>query len=176
MKGERHCSRWAVHRATGRAAVLTWFRMFLTDEVMSEKTKRQRLSCKEKYELMKEVQGDSKRTDVFWMASTGGGVVRLWWGMARLKEETREFQYCSVSIIDSRSLPGVVLEKVRSNNCRWANCTSNCDFRGVQRVLMQNFRVRWGPVTTILFVDVTAEIEMVPNEPWNSFLRPSALP
>ena len=26
-------------------------------------------------------------------------MVRLWWGMARLKEETREFQYCSVSIM-----------------------------------------------------------------------------
>ena len=47
-----------------------------------------------------------------------------------------------------------------SNNCRWANCTPNCDFRGVQRVLMENFRVRWGPVTTILFVDLTAEMEM----------------
>ena len=30
------------------------------------------------------LQGDSERTDVFWTASTwGGGVVRLWWGMAR---------------------------------------------------------------------------------------------
>ena len=26
-------------------------------------------------------------------------MVRLWWGMARLKQETREFQYCSVSIM-----------------------------------------------------------------------------
>ena len=43
MKGERRCSRRAVRRAAGRAAVPTWFRMFLTDEIMSEKTKRQRL-------------------------------------------------------------------------------------------------------------------------------------
>ena len=56
MKGERRCSRWLVRRAARRAAVSTWFRMFLTDEVLSEKTKRQRLSCKEKYELMKEVK------------------------------------------------------------------------------------------------------------------------
>ena len=122
------------------------------------------------------VQGNSERTDVFWMASTGGGVVRLWSGMARLKEETREFQYCSVSIIDSRCLPGVVLEKVRSNNCRWANCTPNCDFRGVQRVLMQNFRVRWGPFPSQRLLQQTKLSLLVPNEPWNSASRPSALP
>ena len=56
MKGERRCSRWAVRHAAGKAAVPTWFRMFLTDEVMSEKTKRQSLSCKAKYQLMKEVK------------------------------------------------------------------------------------------------------------------------
>ena len=44
----RRCSR----RAADRAAVPAWFRMFLTDEVMSEKTKRQRLSCKVKYKLV----------------------------------------------------------------------------------------------------------------------------
>ena len=56
MKGERRCSRRAVRRAAGRAAVPTWFRMILTARVMSEKTKRQRLSCEEKYEQMKEVK------------------------------------------------------------------------------------------------------------------------
>ena len=40
-----------MRRTAGKAAVPTWFRMFLTGEVTSEKTKRQRLSCKEKYEL-----------------------------------------------------------------------------------------------------------------------------
>ena len=55
-KGERRYSRRAVRRAADRAAVPTWFRMFLTDEVMSEKTKRQRLSCKEKHQLIKEVK------------------------------------------------------------------------------------------------------------------------
>ena len=65
MKADRRCSRRAVRRAAGRAAVPTWFRMFLTDEVMSEKTKRQRLSCKEKYEIMKEVKaGASKQFTV----------------------------------------------------------------------------------------------------------------
>ena len=132
-------------------------------------------SCIEHYFFL-QIQGDSERTDVFWTASTGGGVVRLWWGMARLKEETREFQFCSVSIIDSRCLPGVVLEKVRSNNCRWANCTPNCDFRGVQRVLMQNFRVRWGPFPSQRLRQQTKLSLLVPNEPWNSASRPSALP
>ena len=51
MKVERRCSRRAVLRAAGRAAVSTWFQMFLTNEVMSEKKKRHRLSCKEQYEL-----------------------------------------------------------------------------------------------------------------------------
>ena len=46
MKGERRFSRRAVRRAAGRATVPTWFRMFLTDEVLSEKSKRQRLSCR----------------------------------------------------------------------------------------------------------------------------------
>ena len=48
VEGEKRCSRWAERP--------TWFRMFLTDEVMLKKTKRQRLSCKEKYELMKELK------------------------------------------------------------------------------------------------------------------------
>ena len=59
LSGERRCSRWAVRRAAGRAAGPTWFRMFLTGEVMSEKTKRQRFSYQEKCELMKEVKADA---------------------------------------------------------------------------------------------------------------------
>ena len=59
MKGEKRRSRRAVCRAAGRAAVSTCFQMFLTDNVMSEKTKRQRLSSKEKYELMKKVDAGS---------------------------------------------------------------------------------------------------------------------
>ena len=60
MKGERRCSRRAVRRAAGKAAVPTWFRMFLTDQVMSQETKRhQPLSCKEEYELMKEVKASA---------------------------------------------------------------------------------------------------------------------
>ena len=55
LKGESRCSRWAVRRAVGRAAVPAWLRMSLTNKVMSEKTTRHRLSCKGKYELMKEV-------------------------------------------------------------------------------------------------------------------------
>ena len=56
MKEERRCSRRAVRRAAGRVAVPTWFRMFLTYEVMSEKTKRQHSSCKKESELMKKVK------------------------------------------------------------------------------------------------------------------------
>ena len=59
MKGLSHCSRQAVRRVAGRAAVPTWFWMILTDEVISEKTKRPRFSRKEKYELMKEVEASA---------------------------------------------------------------------------------------------------------------------
>ena len=59
MKKERHCTRRALRRAVGRAAVPSWFQMFLTDEFMSEKSKRQRLSYKEKYELMKEAKASA---------------------------------------------------------------------------------------------------------------------